>query len=279
MPDERADFFISYKQVDRRWAEWIAWLLEEEDYKVIIQAWDFAPGTNFLATMDDALQESGRTLLVLTPAALSSRYVREEWTTALQQERLVPVRVVDFDPKGLLGPRSYVDLVGLSEDGAKSTLLESLKPPSRPATLPEFPGHESAVEQVVVERPTYPGALPPVWNVPLRRNLNFTGRVGLLQDLHTALLTDQPASPTQAIAGLGGVGKTQLAVDYAYRHGNDYAGVWWWPAEAASELFFQHCGPRGGLWLARGRGTGPVASGGACATTVGSGAGPLVAHL
>ena len=123
--------------------------------------WDFAPGTNFLAKMDAALQDSSRTLLVLTPAALSSRYVREEWTTALNQERLVPVRVVDFDPGGLLGTRSYIDLVGLDEDGARERLLESLKTPARPDTPPAFPGHEAVPKLAVEERPTYPGALPP----------------------------------------------------------------------------------------------------------------------
>ena len=69
---------------------------------------------------------SGRTLLVLTPAALKSHYVREEWTTALNEERLVPVRVVDLDPGGLLGARSYVDLVGLDEDAAPEAHLEFL---------------------------------------------------------------------------------------------------------------------------------------------------------
>ena len=161
VPDtQKADFFISYTQADRRWAEWIAWQLQGT-YRVIIQAWDFAPGTNFLAKMDEALQGSGRTLLVLTPAALSSRYVREEWTAALQQERLVPVRVVEFDPAGLLGARSYIDLVGLDEDGARERLIESLKPPTRPDTTPAFPGHDAVSEPALAERPTYPGALPP----------------------------------------------------------------------------------------------------------------------
>ena len=232
---QTADFFISYTQADRRWAEWIAWQLQGT-YRVIIQAWDFAPGTNFLAKMDEALQGSGRTLLVLTPAALSSRYVREEWTTALQQERLVPVRVVKFDPARLLGPRSYIDLVGLDEAGARETLLEALKTPAKPDTPPLFPGPDPVPLAPVDEQPPYPGALPPVWNVPLRRNPNFTGRVDLLEDLHAALSADRPTAVTQAIAGLGGIGKTQLVVEYAYRHGHEYAGVWWWRAEAVSGL-------------------------------------------
>ena len=65
--------------------------------------------------MNDALRRSRRTLLVLTPNALNSRWVGEEWTAALKQERLVPVRVVAFDPTALLGTRAYINLAGLGE--------------------------------------------------------------------------------------------------------------------------------------------------------------------
>ena len=39
--DGGSDFFVSYTQSDRAWAEWIAWLLEEDGYRVLIQAWDY----------------------------------------------------------------------------------------------------------------------------------------------------------------------------------------------------------------------------------------------
>lgn len=45
------DFFISYTGNDRPWAEWIAWVLEEAGYSVVIQAWDFRPGGNFVLDM------------------------------------------------------------------------------------------------------------------------------------------------------------------------------------------------------------------------------------
>jgi TIR domain len=40
------DFFVSYTQADRGWAVWIAWLLEEAGYRVLVQAWDMVPGNN-----------------------------------------------------------------------------------------------------------------------------------------------------------------------------------------------------------------------------------------
>ncbi|MCK9928953.1 toll/interleukin-1 receptor domain-containing protein [Frankia sp. Mgl5] len=38
------DFFIFYTAADRRWAEWVAWQLEDAGPRVLIQAWDFVPG-------------------------------------------------------------------------------------------------------------------------------------------------------------------------------------------------------------------------------------------
>jgi hypothetical protein len=52
------DFFVSYNRTDKQWAEWIAWTLEEAGYSVVIQAWDFRPGGNFVLDMQRAAAES-----------------------------------------------------------------------------------------------------------------------------------------------------------------------------------------------------------------------------
>ncbi len=78
-----------------------------------------------------------------------------------------------------------------------------------------------------------------IWNVPYRRNPFFTGRDYFLARLH-ALLTSSRAialSQTQAISGLGGIGKTQTALEYAYRHRNDYQAVLWARAENRDVLY------------------------------------------
>jgi hypothetical protein len=54
------DFFISYTSADKTWAEWIGYALEEKGFTVIIQAWDFRPGSNFVLEMQRAATEAER---------------------------------------------------------------------------------------------------------------------------------------------------------------------------------------------------------------------------
>lgn len=84
--------------------------------------------------------------------------------------------------------------------------------------------------------PAPPGSVPVVWgNVP-QRIKNFTGRVDILTRLRqeasgtiTAVLPEDPLP--QALQGLGGVGKTAVAIEYAHRYRTDYQLVWWIPSD------------------------------------------------
>lgn len=70
---------------------------------------------------------------------------------------------------------------------------------------------------------------PALWIVPYRRNPFFTGREALLQNLHNKLSKTKAMALTQAqaINGLGGIGKTQTVVEYAYRYRDEYHLVSW----------------------------------------------------
>jgi len=74
-----------------------------------------------------------------------------------------------------------------------------------------------------------PGPLPPGSHLPFHRNALFTGRTEPLKKLARALLRDGATSTlvTQAVQGMGGVGKTQLAVEFAHRYGRFFHGVHW----------------------------------------------------
>jgi len=130
---ERRDFFVSYTGADRAWAEWIAWQLKDSGSSVVLQAWDMVPGRDFLHEMQKATTTANRTLAVLSPAYFTSQFAEAEWRVAFaddpsgEQRRLIPVRVVDFQPAGLLATRIYIDLVGKDRPAARAALLEGVK--------------------------------------------------------------------------------------------------------------------------------------------------------
>jgi tetratricopeptide (TPR) repeat protein len=239
---ERRDFFISYTGSDRQWAEWIAMQLDQAGYSLFIQAWDFRPGSNFLAEMDCAAKSAERMLLVLSPAYLLSDYTFTEWAAGFRHDpkgthrRLLPVRIQPCEVDGLLGPVVYIDLVQLKEEQARERLLAGVQQGrAKPATV-AFPGqtipHESSIDVA------FPGSLPMLWNIPFARNPFFTGREQELAYLHTQLQQSNTfaVGQTQSISGLGGIGKTQIAVEYAYSYRDEYQYVLWARAESVEAL-------------------------------------------
>jgi tetratricopeptide (TPR) repeat protein len=78
----------------------------------------------------------------------------------------------------------------------------------------------------------------PIWNIPFPPKEFFMGRETLLQQLHTRLRKTGTAivGQRQAINGLGGIGKTQLAVKYAYQYRQEYQTVLWVHADTTEAL-------------------------------------------
>lgn len=154
------DFFISYTGVDSGWAEWIAFKLEAEGFKTIIQAWDFRPGSNFVIEMQNATAAK-RTIMVLSPEYLKSVFAAPEWAAAFAQDpegmkrKLVPVMVKDCQPPGLLAPIVHISLVGLEEEGARAKLLAGVSATrAKPSSPPPFPGAASAPAEKAFPGPT-----------------------------------------------------------------------------------------------------------------------------
>jgi hypothetical protein len=154
------DFFISYTGADRQWAEWIAFVLEEEGFTTKIQAWDFRPGSNFVLEMQNASEAAERTVLVLSPDYLDSKMAAPEWAAAFardpqgQDRRIVPVMVRECQPKGLLPAIVQIRIQGMTEDAARAALIAGIEMKrAKPATRPQFPG--AATEHT--EHKDFPG--------------------------------------------------------------------------------------------------------------------------
>ncbi|MET9631737.1 FxSxx-COOH system tetratricopeptide repeat protein [Lentzea sp. NPDC006480] len=219
--DDTWDFFVSYTGVDKTWAEWIAWELEQQGHRVLIQAWDMVPGTDWFDLMNAGVQGASRTIAVLSTAYLDSVFGAMEWQAARRLGRtLLVLRIEDCERPGLLGSVVSDDLFGVDENTARTRLLRAVQGAVdgrlKPSEPPGFPGRV---------KPGFPGALPAVWNVP-PRNPNFTGRAEPLE-----LMRSGQTVAVHSLHGMGGVGKTQLAIEYAHRHASDFDIVWWIPAE------------------------------------------------
>jgi tetratricopeptide (TPR) repeat protein len=238
------NFFVSYNGKDKAWAEWIAYQLEEAGYSTVIQAWDFQAGGNFVLEMQKATAEAERTIAVLSQNYLDAEYTHPEWAAAFakdpqgKERTLVPVRIAECQLDGLFLPIVYIDLVGTNEQTAKEALLNRIKNErAKPTQPPVFPGQPSTTSK---PKPDFPGITPSErpWKVPHQRNLFFTGREKVLEKLHQAIAagkTTALAQP-QAISGLGGIGKTQTAVEYAYRYRDEYTAVLWTKTETRETL-------------------------------------------
>jgi len=95
-------------------------------------------------------------------------------------------------------------------------------------------------------------SLPPIWNIRERRNAHFAGREEQLAAITEHLNELGLVIINEETPPIGGVGKSQLAREYAYRHANDYQVVWWVQAEESGVLHFTYPQLLSGLSLLTG---------------------------
>jgi hypothetical protein len=226
--------------VNEPWARWICVQLERAGYSTVLQALDFRPGHDCVHEMQAAVTSATRTIAVLSLAYFESRFGEAEWRVAFkadpsgEQGWLIPVRVRPCTLPGLLATRIFVDLVDLDEHSARDRLLAAVGPAlPRPTTArsPASAGLARAGRLPLV-RSAFPGAGPLVSNLR-GRNRHFSGRDTLLTNLHARMRAAALTAvlPLEAVHGLGGVGKTEWAIEFGHRFGSDYDIVWWVPAE------------------------------------------------
>ncbi|MEV6024359.1 FxSxx-COOH system tetratricopeptide repeat protein [Streptomyces sp. NPDC052036] len=241
--------FVSYAGPDQAWAEWVAWQLKDAGYEVELDVWDWRTGDNFIDRMNEALERATAVVALFSNNYFSrTRWTKEEWTAVVaRRERLVPLTIEPLtaaDVPDILSAVIRKDLHGLDEQAAVAALLTAVDGPSAPTVKPGFPGAPAPAPAAPADsdgrRPRLPSGagLPRVWNVP-DRNPHFTGRQAQLAQVRDGLLNGR-RTVVQALQGLGGIGKSQLALEYAHRFTSQYDTVWWIDAERADQLLVRY---------------------------------------
>jgi tetratricopeptide (TPR) repeat protein len=215
-----AKVFISRAGADAEFAAVIGGILEAAGYAVTLQQWDFA-NRNFVERMHAALSEGGRVVALLSPEYLRSAHCQAEWQNAIADDplnteaRLILLRVVECEPIGLLRGLAYWDLVSIRDDPAliEQTVRDAVREGRRDAA-PSGP-YWRAPRTIVDSESIHPVS-------------SFSGRDAELTALSTALDNDGSIA---VLHGLGGVGKSSVAREYASRNRDHYSVIWWLNAE------------------------------------------------
>jgi TIR domain/Tetratricopeptide repeat/NB-ARC domain len=225
----QTDVYLSYVSEDRLWAEWIAAVLTQAGFRVLLPAGSAQAGGNERDEAASAAGAASRTVAIVSAAYLRSAQslgVREAMAVADptgSNKRLIPVRVGETRGAEPFADRAVLDLARRDAIQAAEEILAALGRRPRP-------GDSDSVGLVPAE-PRYPKLLPQVWNTPTR-NAAFTGRNEVLDALRDQLLgSSQAVVLPRALYGYGGVGKTQVALEYAHRYMAEYDVVWWVSAE------------------------------------------------
>lgn len=220
-PPHPGDIVLSYVPEDRMWAEWISALLEQAGIRTVQFDADSPESQSTAATLS-----RNRTVAIVSPSYLISRntlaFARAVADTDPSRSRgqLIAINVAEVRTAEPFVGRPTIELGGLSATAATEAVLRILDLP-----VPSTPADPAR------PTPRFPGAAPLVWNVG-PRNATFTGRNPVLEHLRSQLASKSVSVVLPvALHGLGGVGKTQVALEYTHRFKADYDLIWWLDAE------------------------------------------------
>ena len=229
--EKEKDFFISYTGRDLKWATWIAETLRSNGYTMAFQPWDFKGGGSFINDMHEAIKTCEKIVLVVSQKYFESDYCNAEWQNYIcndpvgKKTSIYPIRIENIKPDGLLTARTYIDLFDIDKFEAEKRLLDFVDPNPKERKSAGYPG----------KRSNYPGQLP-FNNLP-DRNAYFAGREDILQSISSAFEKKEGVVLTQTVSGLGGIGKTQTAIEFAYRYASRYDCIWLVNAEKNETLY------------------------------------------
>ncbi len=233
--------FISRSGNDAEVGIVVARILNAAGHKTYLQDDDFGHAS-FMARMAEGWSSGARLICLLSKAYQQSQHCKKEYEVALKddprnlKERVIVLRIEECVPVEHLADLAFTDLVPLLKDAERfARVLRGAVGPREPKEADFAALYRRSPGQIIH---------PEIRPVP-----GFTGREAELEAVEAALwgkggtaaLTNmalpRDASAAQAaMKGLGGVGKSVLAQEYAWRNRARYHGVWWIRAEKAETL-------------------------------------------
>jgi len=225
------EVFISYSHQDQTLRKELDTHLANLKRQDIITSWydgDIKPGEELQPQIIEHLNRAQIILLLV-----SADFIASDFCYSIEMKRAI-VRHDDNNARVipiLLRPTDW--------KGTPFAKLKMLPTDAKAITM--WPTHDEGFVDVIKgiresiddftgkSNPQKPERL---WTIPYARNPLFTGREHVIKQVYDSLRT----SKTAAISGLGGLGKTQTAVEYAYRYRDDYNDVLWVKAESLESI-------------------------------------------
>jgi cellulose biosynthesis protein BcsQ/tetratricopeptide (TPR) repeat protein len=209
--DVETEIVLQYAPPEQVWAEWIEHVLTAAGIRVL-DPWAREPDVSHPA------RPGARELRIVSrvePAPVDSVGL----PAAPLRDPLV-IYVADVPVQSQ--PASYAKIAGLEEEPAAVQVLRLV-------------GRPTIEARAVLQRrgPRFPAADPAVFNVPTR-NARFTGREEDLRRLRAFMRgghTIGAGATAAALLGMGGLGKTHVALEYAHRFRAAYDMVYWITAD------------------------------------------------
>jgi tetratricopeptide (TPR) repeat protein len=226
------EVFCSYAHEDLQYIEAFRSHLRQLEREGIISCWYdglTGAGQQWHREIEIHLNSANIILLFISPSFLASDFCMEtELSIALQRSNrkealVIPVIVRQCDWQT-----------------SRFAYLQALPREGKP--IAEWRHRDEAYTEIVksIRGFVYDQRVPPMrgllLNLPFHRNHLFTGREEILHSLHTSLETSKETALIQAISGLGGIGKTQTAIEYAYRYQDCYTHIIWLNGESRETI-------------------------------------------
>jgi tetratricopeptide (TPR) repeat protein len=227
-----AGVFLSHSSKDKLFVRELHRRLSRDGVVCFFDEKSIEWGENFVVSLERGIDECGFFVAVLSPAFVQSKWVELERTSAMADDpaglkrKMRPLLLRPCEVPRFLKPIQLVDV-------STAALFEQ--------NYPRICGDLGGTVRPDPKPPTDRGVLPPVTSLPPVHRMpyrslgdKFVGRVEPLWRVYDQLAQGKTSivEGVGVVCGAGGLGKTQLAVEYVHRFNCHYpGGVFWVEAD------------------------------------------------